>query len=90
MGVLGFCLIIASSYRELCHKYLLTYSPSQDGVTPLYMASQEGHTTTVDVLLRQGADPNIANKVRKFNPYHILKKLEAIMLPCNKFTSCIL
>ena len=54
------------------------------------MASQGGHTTAVDVLLRQGADPNIANKVRKFNPYHILKKLEAIMLPCNKFTSCIL
>ena len=29
------------------------------------MASQGGHTTTVDVLLRQGADPNIANNVRK-------------------------
>ena len=29
------------------------------------MASQSGHTTTVDVLLRQGADPNIANNVRK-------------------------
>ena len=29
------------------------------------MASQEGHTTTVDVLLRQGADPNIADNVRK-------------------------
>ena len=54
------------------------------------MASYGGHTTTVDVLLRQGVDPNIANKVRKFNPYHILKKLEAIMLPCNKFTSCTL
>ena len=29
------------------------------------MASQNGHTTTVDVLLRQGADPNIASNVRK-------------------------
>ena len=29
------------------------------------MASQDGHTTTVDVLLRQGADPNIADNVRK-------------------------
>ena len=67
MGVLGFCLIIASSYRELCHKYLLTKSYSQDGVTPLFMASQEGHTTTVDVLLRQRADPNIADNVRKLN-----------------------
>ena len=54
------------------------------------MASQGGHTTTVDVLLRQGADPNIANNVRKFNPYDIAKKLVAIMLPCNKFTSCTL
>ena len=31
------------------------------------MASQGGHTTTVDVLLRQGADPNIADNVRKLN-----------------------
>ena len=29
------------------------------------MASESGHTTTVDVLLRQGADPNIADNVRK-------------------------
>ena len=54
------------------------------------MGSQNGHTTTVDVLLRQGADPNIANNVRKFNPYHTVNKLVAIMLQCNKFTSCTL
>ena len=35
----------------------------QDGHTPLIMASQEGHTSTVDVLLRNGADPNIARNV---------------------------
>jgi ankyrin repeat protein len=32
-----------------------------DGVTPVYMASQNGHTSVVDVLLRHGADPNLAN-----------------------------
>ena len=27
------------------------------------MASQKGHTTTVDVLLKHSADPNIADEV---------------------------
>ena len=27
------------------------------------MASQEGHVRTVDILLRNGADPNLAKKV---------------------------
>ena len=38
-------------------------SQLQDGVTPLMVASQDGHTSTVDVLLRNGADPNIAANV---------------------------
>ena len=28
------------------------------------MASQEGHTSTVDVLLRNGAEPNVAKNVK--------------------------
>ena len=36
---------------------------SQDGGTALYMASQNGHTSTVDVLLGNGADPNIVTRV---------------------------
>ena len=35
----------------------------QDGATPLFMASQNGHTNVVDVLLRHGADPNLADHV---------------------------
>ena len=35
----------------------------QDGTTPLYVASQNGHTNVVDVLLRHGADPNLAKHV---------------------------
>ena len=35
-------------------------STLQDGFTPLYVASDKGHTSIVDVLLRNGADPNLA------------------------------
>ena len=30
----------------------------QNGFSPLYVASQEGHTDVVDILLRKGADVN--------------------------------
>ena len=36
----------------------------QNGCTPLYVASQEGHTEIVDILLKSGADPNLACTVR--------------------------
>ena len=35
----------------------------QDGLSPLYSASQEGHTEIVDMLLKKGADPNLATTV---------------------------
>ena len=39
------------------------FSLLQDGTTPLFMASQKGHVSVVDVLLRNGADPNLARTV---------------------------
>ena len=35
----------------------------QDGGTPLFMASQNGHTKVAVVLMKNGADPNLATTV---------------------------
>ena len=42
-----------------CISLYHTFSSTQDGVTPLYVACQNGHTQTVDVLLKNGANPNL-------------------------------
>ena len=36
----------------------MSFSELQKGFSPLYVASQEGHTDVVDILLRKGADVN--------------------------------
>ena len=36
---------------------------TQEGVTALHFASEEGHVTVVRLLLQKGADVNICNKV---------------------------
>ena len=36
---------------------------TQEGLTALHFASQEGHVTIVRLLLEKGADVNICNKV---------------------------
>ena len=36
---------------------------SQDGITSLYRACQNGYSNIVDVLLKAGGDPNIADEV---------------------------
>ena len=37
---------------------------TQDGSTPLYIASQNGCTDVVNILIRNGADVNMAANVR--------------------------
>ena len=43
--------------------YPIVVYTTQDGVSPLYTASQFGHSGIVDLLLRSGADPNAVTKV---------------------------
>ena len=45
----------------MSHPFSLTV---QDGLSPLYVASCNGHTEVVDVLVKAGADVHQATKVR--------------------------
>ena len=48
-------------YRSICR---VVSSIVQDGFSPLYAASECGHSQIVDILLLKGADPNLNTKVR--------------------------
>ena len=39
---------------------------TQDGATPLFIASQKGHIEVVNILIRNEANINLAKKVRYF------------------------
>ena len=41
------------------YMYSIVSSTVQDGLSPLYVASHEGHSQIVDILLLKGADPNL-------------------------------
>ena len=36
---------------------------TQNGLSPLYVASENGYNEVVDTLLKHGADPNLATMV---------------------------
>ncbi len=40
------------------------YSDIQDGETALIMAAMEGHHKCISILIANGADPDMANKVK--------------------------
>ena len=47
-------LIVFHTLTKFC------YCQTQDGYSPVYVASQEGHTEVVDLLVQAGADINLA------------------------------
>ena len=64
------CGVIDAYTRQHCLlpislSYMIVHlsTISQDGISPLFMASQMGHTKTVNILLKNGADPNLARTV---------------------------
>ena len=57
--------------------YHILSSTIQDGDTPLYYASQEGHTSIVEVLLRNGANPNLATTV-SMEVVYLLQRQEGL------------
>jgi ankyrin repeat protein len=44
----------------------------QDGLTPAYLASENGHTKTVALLLANKADVNAATEVQQLNIFKYL------------------
>ena len=44
----------------------------QNGVTPAYVASEEGHTETLSLLLANKADINAAREVQQFKIFKYL------------------
>ena len=50
----------------------------QDGISPLFIASEKGHTDIVDLVLNAGADVHQTNKVyTSFVHLHVLSNLRA-------------
>ena len=48
---------------NLCSDDYVCMLLSQDGATPLYAASQNGHSQVAELLLSKGADVNLPKKV---------------------------
>ena len=55
--------MFAKNYNDVFNNYNTLSSIAQEGVSPLFMASQNGHTQVVELLLREGADPNLTRTV---------------------------
>ena len=51
-----------SNVTHLVSQYIVLFTV-QSGISPLYIASREGHTAVVDSLLKSGANPNMATTV---------------------------
>ena len=61
---------LAALYDGTCYLPL-----TQTGATPLFIAGQNGHSDVVNILIRNGADVNLAKHVRKYSYWKSTKVL---------------
>ena len=61
------CSNLPPTTSQYLHVYTILSFTVQDGDSPLFMASQNGHTDIVDLLLKAGADVH-----QVFRPVHML------------------
>ena len=57
------CSNLPPTTSQYLHVYTILSFTVQNGVSPLFMASQNGHTDIVDLLLKAGADVHQMAKV---------------------------
>ena len=55
------CCVHVQLYNAVVIGYILPLA--QDGVTPLYIASQKGYSDVMNILIRNGADINLTFKI---------------------------
>ena len=69
----SFCdLHLLYKSHQLCHIFIFILSIflTQNGSTPLCLASENGHSDVVNILIRNGANVNLARNVWRYNvPY---------------------
>ena len=56
---------------------------TQDGVSPVYVASQKGHTEVVDLLVRAGADIHLASTDEVHVSTHTVSSSVALVVETN-------
>ena len=64
------------------HKYLFPvsyFTCVQDGISPVYAASQEGHTEVVDLLVQAGADIHLATTKVHVSTHTVSSSVAAVV-----------
>ena len=74
VSVMKYVCSLLSRGQAITHHFV------QDGYSPLYVASQEGHTDVVDVLVKAGADVNDTSTTVSMGSYYTIQELQYILM----------